>query len=113
MNNQNASLLNGVEPILIDDWHVIADLEFLNRVGHHRTRLFDVPISIDYQSNVLSVIRTDSNVELTHRKKYGYFEITTPTNPGNVSTILSVVSLVLTVVLSYYGYNVYNKFKKI
>ena len=72
MNNQNASLLNGVEPILIDDWHVIADLEFLNRIGHHRTRLFDVPISIDYQSNVPSVIRTDSNVELTHRKKYGY-----------------------------------------
>ena len=72
MNNQNASLLNGVEPILIDDWHVIADLEFLNRIGHHRTRLFDVPISIDYQSNVPSVIRTDSDVELTHRKKYGY-----------------------------------------
>ena len=72
MNSPNASLLNGVEPVLIDDWHVIGDLEFLNRIGHHRTRLFEVPISIDCQSNVPSVIRTDSNVKLWHRQKYGF-----------------------------------------
>ena len=72
MNKQNASPSNGVEPILIDDWHVIADLESLYKNGHHRTRLFDIPISMDYESNVLSVIRTDSNAKLTYGKKYGY-----------------------------------------
>ena len=72
MNKQKASPSNGVEPILIDDWHVVADLESLYKKGRHRTWLFDVPIYIKYEARCLSVIREDSNVKLPFEEIYGY-----------------------------------------
>ena len=72
MNNRNASLLKSVEPILIDDWYVVADLESLYKKGRHRTRLFDIPISIEYEANYLSVIHEDSDAKLPFKQKYGY-----------------------------------------
>ncbi len=72
MNNQNASLSNDVEPILIDDWYVVSDLESVYKIGRHRTHLFDTPICIEYEVKCLSVIREDSNTKLPFREKYGY-----------------------------------------
>ena len=71
MNKQNASLSNGgIESILIDDWYVVTDLESMCKKGRHRTRLFDVPICIEYGANCLSVIREDSNVKLPFEEVY-------------------------------------------
>ena len=72
MNDRNTSLSNGIERILIDEWHVVADLESLYKKGRHRTRLFNAPISIDCEANYLSVIHEDSDTKLPFKQKYGY-----------------------------------------
>ncbi len=82
MNNGNRATLNGVDPLLIDDWHVVTDLESLYKKGRHRTRLFDVPICIEYEASRCSVIREDSKANLPTEEVYGYLW-TTLGNPSN------------------------------
>lgn len=36
-----------IEAVLWDDWHVVADLSWLERVRHLETRLFDRPVTLD------------------------------------------------------------------
>ena len=62
-----------LESELLNDWHVIADLESLEAGGHHQTRLFDVDLlAAKSEADELKVVRRDCGQAVAWQKRYGF-----------------------------------------
>ena len=61
------------DPILVNDWHAVVELEFLATRGSFETVLLGVPIEIDEAgSDEVRVVRQDTDAVLPARIRYGH-----------------------------------------
>jgi len=62
----------GIEPVLFDDWHVVADLDVLKRSTTLRTQLFGVGLDISgTDANNVTTLRRDTGAIVHTECRYG------------------------------------------
>lgn len=61
-----------IEPALLNDWHVVADLSTLNPEGIFETRLFGVDLLIHGDANSVHIERKSDGRAVPLMKKYGF-----------------------------------------
>jgi phenylpropionate dioxygenase-like ring-hydroxylating dioxygenase large terminal subunit len=62
-----------IEAILWDDWHVVAELETVVRIGHLATALFGIPLTVSaHGSGSATVVRRDGSEPVACALKYGF-----------------------------------------
>ncbi len=60
-----------IETTLLNDWHVVGELEMLLKSDHHTTALFEIPLRINANNaDEIVVIRTDNNQIIPSQIKY-------------------------------------------
>lgn len=66
--------MGGADPILIDDWHAVAELDFLRARGSFGTQLLDVPLEVSCGATPddFRVRRHDDGALLPSRVEYGH-----------------------------------------
>jgi len=60
------------DPILVNDWHVVADLEDAPRQRRRPTRLLGVPLLLDLAEGEPAVYRAEDGLRLRSLVKYGF-----------------------------------------
>jgi len=61
-----------VDRELLNDWHIVADLEALSQDTPFPTRLLGVDLVVRRRSGSFEVIRSDTGVALTSAERYGF-----------------------------------------
>ena len=77
------------DPILVNDWHAVVELEFLATRGSFETVLLGVPIEISGSGagpGEVRVVRRDTGAPLAARIEYGHVFASSASRTGTSST---------------------------